>query len=82
MTNNENATNSLYAFKFRNEELSEIITYNNNVTKAILEHAQKNGCLTEEMKIFPTDKVSGIELERFARLVEQKGYQIFRIFKI
>ncbi len=82
MTNNENATNSLYVFKFKDEKLSEIITYNNNVVKSVLEHAQKNGCLTEEMKIFPTDKISGIELERFARLVEQEGYQIFKISKI
>lgn len=79
MVKNENSKNLQYVFQYKNNGLSEVITYKVNLINSI--KADPNARENAAIQSFPSGSVTDQRFEMFARVAEDAGYTIYKVEK-
>jgi len=75
-TSKEYSPNNWYAFTENDKNLSEIITYMNNVVTAI------NKLCGNKLERFSNPKITDTEFKEFVKEAEKLGYKIYQLRKL
>lgn len=76
----ENSKNNQYVFKYKDEPLSEVITYRKYVVKKIQEHEKSKS--KSDIQTFSCESVSDERFSRFIRIAKDAGYTIYKVMKL
>ena len=72
--------NNQYVFKYKDEPLSEVITYRKYVVKKIQEHEKLKS--NSDIQTFSCESVSDERFSRFIRLAKDAGYTIYKVMEL
>lgn len=79
MVKNENSKNLQYVFQYKNDGLSEVITYKVHLINSI--KADPNARENAAIQSFPSGSVTDQRFERFVQVAKDAGYTIYKVEK-
>mgnify|MGYP006949501058 FL=1 len=79
MVKKENSKNLQYVFQYKNDGLSEVITYKVHLINSI--KADPNARKNAAIQSFPSGSVTDQRFERFVQVAKDAGYTIYKVEK-